>query len=48
MAEALKHVREWVDSFPWWSVVLTGFVAGSIAGVILRKVRRAKYESKEG
>jgi hypothetical protein len=37
----------WIDSFPWWAVVLASFAAGSALGLALRVARRDKYESKE-
>jgi hypothetical protein len=32
----------WIDGHPWWSIAIF-FAAGALVGVVLRRLRRAKY-----
>ena len=32
----------WLDEHPWWSIAIF-FAAGALVGVVLRRLRRAKY-----
>ncbi len=36
----------WIDANPWWSIAIF-FAAGALVGVVLRRVRRGKYEAHD-